>query len=211
MKNKHLVLIGDVIQSRKKFNPGQWQHFHNAISTLNQDMQEALHVPLVIYSGDSFGGIAKDPSSALKLLLLIQEQLKPIKARMVLVEDEVSFGLENRNFLELEGPALWKSSEKMQELKDTGGYFMAELQNNALSLSVNAALNLIIAIKYDWDELEWSIYQQYPHQKNQQEIAQQRGVSQQYISKLIRQSKFHLVKNAEKDLIQLTHGASANA
>ncbi len=206
MNTMPIVLIGDIIQSRKQFNPQQWEQFHKAIEGLNSHFKPHLSIPLVVYSGDSFGAVVKDPLSALHLILKIQEAIKPLKARLTLIEDEVSYGLDKKSFLELEGPALWKSQQKLQELKESGAYFLGDLQNPLISLSINALLNLILSIKNDWSNLEWDIYHQYPDHKNQQEIASQHGVSQQYISKLIRQSKFKLVKESEKNLILLLNG-----
>ena len=206
MEASQLVLIGDIIQSRKGFNPQQWKLFHQAIESLNRDFEKELTTPLVVYSGDSFGAIVKNVNTAVTLSLKLQERISPLKVRIVLIEDEVSYGLESRNFLELEGPALWKSPDRMKELKENGSYFRADIKDQYLSFSLNASLNLILAVKYDWDEIEWEIYRQYPEHKTQKEIARQKGVSQQYISKLIRQSKFKLVKQSEKNLILLSNG-----
>ncbi|QDH79369.1 hypothetical protein FKX85_10105 [Echinicola soli] len=73
MKNNEIVLIGDVIKSRKKFNPKEWNYFHDAIDQINEKFELYFKIPLTIYSEDSFGGICKDPVSAAKIILAIQE------------------------------------------------------------------------------------------------------------------------------------------
>ncbi|AWW31554.1 hypothetical protein DN752_16265 [Echinicola strongylocentroti] len=206
MKNNEIVLIGDVIKSRKKFNPEEWNYFHTAIKRINEKFALYFKIPLTIYSGDSFGGICKDPMSAAKVILAIQEYQKHQKSRIVLIEDEVSFGMDEKNFLSLEGPALWKGQEQMERLKKSNLFFAARFNDQIESMTINTILNLVLAIRDNWKEIEWKIYHNRESNLTQKELAESVGVSQQYISKITKSSKMELIHEAESNLNTLLDG-----
>lgn len=210
MNNMELVIIGDVIKSRKKFNPNEWDYFHQLIDEINQKFSSSIKIPLTIYSGDSFGGICDNVDSAVKIVLAIQEHQKYQKSRVVLIEDEVSYGLDKKNFLTLEGPALWKSQNQLKKLKSKPSLFLADLQNELKTVTVNTILNLILSIRDDWSEIEWGIYKNERLDIKQKELANKLGVTQQYISKIIKTSKLKLVKEAETNLTLIINGINNN-
>lgn len=206
MKQAEIVLIGDVIKSRKRFNPEEWNYFHQLIKTINDEFHSSIKIPITIYSGDSFGGICDSVESAIDIVLAIQEQHKYHKSRVVLIEDEVSFGLETKDFVNLEGPALWKSQVLLDNLKNSRSFFLSDLQNELKSIAVNTILNLILSIRDDWSEIEWAVYRHQGLPITQKDLAEKLEVSQQYISKISNKSKIRLVREAENNLIQILHG-----
>lgn len=200
MKTTEFVLAGDVIKSRRKFDTKNWDLFHNSIDQLNAKFSDALKIPFAVYSGDSFGGICKDFNSSVLIILKIQEYLRNFKSRIVLIEDEVSYGLENQKFQFLEGPALWKIPSQLERVKRNDTFFLADLQNEKSTIKLNTIVNLLLIIKDDWNEIEWQLYQEYEHRLNQKELARKLNVSQQYISKIYKSSKVRFVKEAESNL-----------
>ncbi len=210
MKAKQLILIGDVIQSSKKFKPEEWEGFQHSIETINQKFASALIIPFTIYSGDSFGAVCNDVASAAEMILNIQEIQIYQKSRFVLIEDEITYGMEQKNFLTLEGPALWKSEEQLSNLKKKKTLFATDLDNPLLSLTVNTIVNLILSVRNDWNEQEWIIYKNYHSDVKQKDLAGELGITQQYVSKIIRQSKLRLIKEAEENLKNIIDGINTN-
>jgi len=210
MNTTELVIVGDVIKSRKKFNPEKWDYFHQLINEINQKFSSSISIPLTIYSGDSFGGICNNIDSATKIVLAIQEYQKYHKVRIALIEDEISYGLEKRNFLTLEGPALWKSQKLLEKLKKGPSFFLAELQNEMKTITMNTILNLILSIRDEWSEIEWEVYKHENLEIKQKVLADKLGVTQQYISKITKTSKLKLVKEAETNLTLLLNGINNN-
>ncbi|WP_162417608.1 SatD family protein [Cyclobacterium roseum] len=206
MKHTEVVLIGDVIKSRKQFKPEEWNDFHQLIKKINEEFHSSIKIPITVYSGDSFGGICDSVESAIEIVFAIQERHNYHQSRLVLIEDEVSFGLETKNFLNLEGPALWKSQGLLDNLKKSTSFFLADLQNDLKTIAVNTILNLILSIRNDWSEIEWAVYRHLGLDIKQKDLAEKLGVSQQYVSKISNKSKLKLVREAEKNLIQLLHG-----
>lgn len=200
--NKELIIIGDVIKSRKKFHPNNWAFFHDSIDCINKNFNSSLKIPFSVYSGDSFGAVCKDLTSALEIVLAIQEFQRHQNSRIILIEDEVTFGMEKNNFLALEGPALWRSEEKLKQAKKNNVQFLADIdiEDQLITKITNTIVNLILAIRVDWNDTEWAIYKKYNHTIKQTDIAKDLNISQQYVSKLIRKSHIKLIKSSEKKL-----------
>lgn len=209
MNNLELLIVGNVIKSRERFNPKEWDYFHQSIEQINKQFRSSLKIPLIVYSGDSFGGTCDNLNTAIKIVMAIQEYQKYQKSRMVIIEDQVTFGLEKNNFLALEGPALWKSQNNLEKLRKTPSFFLADLQDKIKTAAVNTILNLVLAIRNDWNEIEWEVYKSIGRGIKQKELAVQLGVSQQYISKIMNRSKLKAVKQAEDNLELIINGINS--
>lgn len=210
MKKKDIIIIGDVIKSSKKFHHDKWENFHQSIETINKIYQKKLIIPFTVYSGDSYGAVCKDISSAAEIILSMQENQKYYKSRFVLIEDEISYGIDKKSFLTLVGPALWKSEEKLNSLKKSKAIFVADLQNELLTTTVNTIMNLILSLKNDWNEQEWEVYRSYSHDIKQKDLAKKMGITQQYVSKIIKQTRLHLIKESEENLKRIIDGIHSN-
>lgn len=208
MEGMEIVLIGDVIKSRKKFDPENWDYFHQLIKKVNEDFKNSIKIPFTIYSGDSFGGVCRSIEDALEIILRIQENQQYHKSRFVLIEDVVSFGMDKKVFVNLEGPALWKSQKLFEELKKKPSFFISDLQDGLKTKTINTILNLILAIRNDWNDLEWKVYRYNKLELKQIELADKLNVSQQYVSKIIRSSRMKLILESENSLKQILHGLS---
>ena len=149
-------------------------------------------------------------TSATEIILAIQEIQKHQRSRFVLIEDEITYGMEQKNFLTLEGPALWKSEEKLTIIKKKKQLFLADLNNELLTKTVNTIVNFILAVRNDWNEQEWTIYKNYTPEVKQQDLAEDMGITQQYVSKIIGQSKLRLIREAEENLKSIIDGINSN-
>lgn len=208
--NKKIIIIGDVIKSSKRFHPDKWENFHQSIETINERFASDFKIPFTVYSGDSFGAVCTDISSAAEIILSMQEVQKYYKSRYVLIEDEISYGIDKKSFLTLVGPALWKSEEKLNFIKKRKMLFLADLDNNFLSLTVNTIMNLILSVKNDWNEQEWIVYRSYNEEVKQKDLAGKLGITQQYVSKIIKQSRLRLIKESEENLTHIINGIHSN-
>ncbi|WP_372950011.1 SatD family protein [Mariniphaga sp.] len=206
MKKKNIIIIGDVIKSSKRFHPDKWENFHQSVETINKRFAPELIIPFTVYSGDSFGAVCSDISSAAEIILSMQEIQKYYKSRYVLIEDEISYGVEKKSFLTLVGPALWKSEDNLNNIKKSKMFFVSDLQNKLLTITVNTIMNLILSVKNDWNEQEWEVYRNYNEEVKQKELAEKLGITQQYVSKLIKQARLHLIKESEENLKIIING-----
>lgn len=206
MEKTELVIIGDVIKSRNKFISTEWENFHQSIIDLNKDFSNALKIPFTIYSGDSFGAVCKDLITAVEIILAIQEYQQPYMSRTVLIEDNITYGIDNKNFLTLEGPALWKSQAMLNFLKKNKMLFESDLQNQLMAISINTLINMVLSFKMDWDKKIWTIYKKYKSGVRQKDIAKELKISQQYVSKVINKYHIKLIKSTEDNLKDIING-----
>ena len=88
--------------------------------------------------------------------------------------------------------------------------FIADLDNNFLSLTVNTIMNLILSVKNDWNEQEWIVYRSYNEEVKQKDLAGKLGITQQYVSKIIKQSRLRLIKESEENLTHIINGIHSN-
>lgn len=206
MNKKNIIIIGDVIKSSKRFHSDKWETFHQSVEAINNRYAADLIIPFTVYSGDSFGAVCTGISSATQIILSMQDIQPYYKSRFVLIEDEIAYGIEKKSFLTLVGPALWKSEENLNRIKKSKMFFIADLQNKLLTITVNTIMNLILSVKNGWNEQEWEIYRNYNQEVKQKELAEKLGITQQYVSKLIKQARLQLIRESEENLKIIIHG-----
>ncbi len=199
----HLVINGDIVSSRKNFNPDVWQKFNENIEALNQENPECFRVPFSIYAGDGFGCVPRDLGSAIRLVLSLQEKLQDLEFRLILNEGIIEFGLEKGLFPELQGPALWENNQLLSALKKNGMRFNCVLKSIENQKTLNSALRLNLAYRANWSSNQWLLYRGIKSGWKQKEIAAELEVSQQYISKLMQQMQLDSLIAAEQNLLSL--------
>ncbi len=201
--NSEVVLIGDIIKSRKKFDSDKWKEFHSGIKLLNKKYVPAFKIPLTVYSGDSFGAVVNDILAGIEIILNFPMAMDDYKARIVLIHGDVQFGMELKNMTNLEGPALWKSTEKIKELKTSDLYFGLEMDSKKFEKILQSNINLLLSHKYSWSSLQKAVYTEYCKDQTQKQIAKKLNTTQQYISQIIRKENFRIVKDAEESIYGL--------
>lgn len=203
---KSILIYADIVGSEKLLSEHaeRWKNvLHPALQRLNADYQSHLLMPFETVAGDSFGSVINDLPTAAHIVLSIQESLQPVEARIVLIKDTIRHGLDGQHFNELHGEALWKASEAVEQLKKSKTLFTAQMDNEALTLSLNTIVNLILAIRQKWSPTTWAIYQHYQQGETQKTIAESIGVSQQYISKSLNEQHIRLIIRCQRDMMAL--------
>ena len=75
-----------------------------------------------------------------------------------------------------------------------------------MSVTINTIINLLLSIKSDWNKIEWEVYENYASEVSQLMLAKKMGITQQYVSKIVKQTNLYLVKETEENLKQIIHG-----
>lgn len=207
MSNSQNILIyADIIGSEKLLTRQgeRWKTIlQPTLQRLNAEYQSHLLLPFETVAGDSFGSVVKDLPSAANIVLSIQENLQPVEARIVLIKDIVRHGINGQHFNELHGEALWKADKAIKQLKKDKHLFTAQMDNEALMLSLNTMINLIFAIRQKWSPTTWATYQYYQQGNKQKAIAELVGVSQQYVSKSLNEQHIRLIIQSQHDMMAL--------
>ncbi len=203
---KQLLVYADIVGSEKilREDNKRWENLlQPTLDRLNKHYQQVCHIPFETVAGDSFGAIVKDLPSAVAIVLSIQEMLQQTDARIVLIRDSIQYGMDGQHFNQLQGQALWKANEAINQLKKDKTLFLANLGDKRTDLSLNSIVNLMMAIRKKWSATTWAIYQHYCQGNKQKTIAERVGVSQQYVSKALNDQNIRLISRTQRDTIAL--------
>src|ERR1700731_4801117 len=92
-QNKYLILMGDVIGSRKKDQLMLINSFKETINAVNKEKKNDFLSPMTITLGDEFQSVIKNLSAALDIIFSIEEEIaasgKNFKLRYILEEGEI--------------------------------------------------------------------------------------------------------------------------
>jgi len=197
-KNKiQIVLTGDIIASRQSYEDEDWKSIKSVIDDINERYSYHLLVPMMIYAGDSVGAVINNLENAYEIGIELYEALLPVTLRFNIVEGEIEYGMESRNFGLLQGEALWTSNKLLRELEKTYKTFSMDTGNERLDETVSHMTNMIHNVKSSWSEGQLRIAQSYRHLKKQSDVARELDMSQQYVSKALKASSYHLVHENE--------------
>lgn len=196
-KETHIVLTGDIIASRQSYEDATWKNIQHVIDDINNRYSYYLPIPMMIYAGDSVGAVINGLGYAYDIGIELYEALLPVTIRFNIVQGEIEYGMDSGNFGVLQGNALWKSNKLLKELHKNHKTFALSTGNKNLDNTVNHMTNLIHNMKSSWSEGQLTIAQSYRRLKNQTDVAQEMDMSQQYVSKALKASSYHLVNESE--------------
>lgn len=156
MKSKDkLVLMADVIASRKNDQNELMQTFKQLINDINIRNQPALYSPLTITLGDEFQCIVKDVSSAVSIILQLEEQLITdnygFRLRYVLYEGKIDTPINKDIAYGMLGEALTNAREALENIKSTNDRYYFHLNKENAADALAASLSIYQSITGDWN------------------------------------------------------------
>lgn len=202
MRDKFFVLLGDVIASRKIKETEDFQErLIAACEKVNSDFAEDIRAELKILKGkDEIGGVLLYMSNIFQIVSTIQAEIHPHLMRFVLVFDYLDTALDTRDSAKMDGPAFYKASEVMGELKRSNLMFDMLVGDKIIDTAITNQINLILMLKKDWTERQHQIVQDYEKTGNQYETAKNLNITQQSISKTLSRLMWSEIKIIEEKL-----------
>lgn len=202
MRDKFFVLLGDVVASRKIKEKENFQKkLITACEKVNSGYVEDLYAELKILKGkDEIGGVLFYMSNIFQIISTIQAEIHPQLMRFVLVFDYLDTALDTRDAARMDGPAFYKASEVMEELKKTNLMFDMVVGDTVIDTAISNQINLILLLKKDWTERQHQIVQDYEKTGNQYETAKNLNITQQSISKTLSRLMWSEIKIIEEKL-----------
>jgi hypothetical protein len=121
MKNKeHIVLMADIIDSRKNDQNELMLKFRNVTEEINKSHKKGILSPMTITLGDEFQGVVKNISAAINLILELEEKLMlnnaGFKLRYVLYEGKIDTPINDKIAYGMLGEGLTKAREALQQV-----------------------------------------------------------------------------------------------
>lgn len=202
MEKELYVLQGDVVDSRKL---NQREYFQKKLNqtcdTVNHRYKTDLYADMKIIKGaDEIGCVLKTVENVYSILDFIWGEIHPQKMRFVLVRGLIDTSLYLKDVTQMDGPAFHQASNMMNSLKKSGLLFEMALGDDLTDATIAGEINLIILIKNSWSSHRREIIELYKKEGNQKGVADKMGISQQAVSKNLKESMWNKVKLIEKDL-----------
>ncbi len=130
---KRFILMGDIIDSRKKNQNQLMENFKFIINEAHENYKNNILSPLTITLGDEFQGVVKDLPTAINIILNIEESIIAnkfdFKLRYILNEGEIETPINNKIAYQMLGTGLTDARHKLTELKSRKGRFIISIQN----------------------------------------------------------------------------------
>jgi SatD family (SatD) len=152
---KHVILMADVIKSREEDPKLLMEDFKLLVNEANKKYKKWILSPLTITLGDEFQGILKNVKAAISIIIhfeeaIISKQLH-FKLRYIVNQGEIYTPINTKIAYEMLGEGLTNAREQLGILKESKSRFLTILNNQKLSVVLNASFVVYQSIIDDWD------------------------------------------------------------
>ncbi len=151
---KNFILMSDIIGSSSKNQNRLMQDFKKCTKYINEKYASNILSKLTITLGDEFQGVVKDLTTALKILIDIEEFIIEnnfqIKLRYVLFWGKIDTPINKNIAHEMLGEGLTTARNLINNLKSTGQRFCIDIENSQKSIIINNCFNLYQNIVDNW-------------------------------------------------------------
>jgi len=174
-----------------------------AYQQINEIYKKDFYAPIKITRGDEIAGVLQQSDNLYRIADSINEMVYPVRLRFVFVKELLTAGLNTRDAAIIDGPAFKIAGELLLRVKMEKKDFVFNLGNLILDDILTTLSNLLSVIKNDWTEKQRKVVKLYHELKNQSELADKLGVSQQNIAKTLKSVDWLKVQEAEEALNRL--------
>lgn len=150
----YFILMADVIDSRKLQQDILMEQFKEIVATTNRIAKNEIISPITITLGDEFQGVMEDLSSALDVIIKIEEEIidkkTSFKLRYVLLEGKIETPINTRIAYEMLGSGLTEARNYLLGLKSSNDRFHIKIENKKQSSIISDAFQVFQGIIDDW-------------------------------------------------------------
>ena len=206
LQNRYVVLTGDLKSSRKFEDRARVQEtLKNALMVINKELEKAIIAKFMIVGGDGFQGMLNAPKCIFDIYYALFENINyPFYLGIGI--GGISTNL-SENVGEIDGEAFHKAYEALEMAKKENVWvaFKSEWEIDEIATYL---LNFIADVMWNWTKRQREIVMCYKKVKDEksdatlEEIAEKIGIKKQTISKILKRSRYKLVKNAGKSFAE---------
>ena len=201
------VITCDVVNSRAVLNRSKLQKkIASLLRNLNREYSHQLVTKFNITLGDEFQGVCSYFSKFLDLYLDIRVGLLPYSVSIGIGLGPIGTKLYKANSHKMDGPAFHYAREMIDRSKSKGGYFYIKTAH-----PFDAIINLLLdEVNHLFEKLtpkEINVLHLYFSLNNQIQVAELLEVSQGYVSRILKQTKFDRIKTIMEEIEILINSA----
>jgi hypothetical protein len=146
--------MADIVSSRTKDQNDLMTRFKAIVKQVDTASRKTLLSPITITLGDEFQCVASSLSSALKIIISLEEIIVKkeagFKLRYVLLEGEIATPINPEIAYEMLGSGLTEARELLAELKKAKNRICVKIRNEKRSNAINDAFVALQDITDDW-------------------------------------------------------------
>ena len=201
------VVLGDVIHSRRITDRDDFQRrIEKTCRIVNTLYSEDIYADFKILKGiDEMGGVLTSMSRTYGIITTILEEIYPNLMRFVLVFDYIDTAVATRDVTKMDGPAFHKASDMIYKLKSSRLICDISANDKIIDTMVAGQINSILLMKINWSIRQHQVVVDYERAMNQSEVAENFGITQQAVSKILNRSMWGEIKQIEENLSFALH------
>ncbi len=205
LQNRYVVVTGDLKSSKRLKDRAEVQEeLKNALRIVNRRFEEEIPAKFMVVGGDSFQGMLFSPKYLFDIYYVFFENIRHQFYLGIGVGD-ISTSL-SENVGEIDGEAFHKASDALKRAKkeDIWIVFRSEWEIEEV---VTCLLNFMADVMWNWTKRQREIVTYYRKVKNEkgsvtlEEVAEGIGIKKQTLSKILKRSKYKLLKEAEDTFV----------
>jgi hypothetical protein len=200
--NRHLVVIGDIVDSRRMRNRAAFQRqFAEALHGLSPD-QPSLASPYTLTLGDEFQAVYRRAGGLFADLCRVRIACLPARVRLVVAVGEIKTAINPTQALGMDGPAFHLARARVDALKADGGWFDLDGDAPGTPDTRRALIDLVCAGVDSWQPNRWRILLGMLEGKSAGTCAKEIGISEPAVYKNINHGRL-------ESLVTLLHEVEA--
>ena len=201
LQNRYVVVTGDLKSSRRlRDRAGVQEELKNALRIVNSRFEEEIPAKFMVVGGDSFQGMLSSPKYLFDIYYVFFENIRH-QFYLGIGVGGISTSL-SENVGEIDGEAFHKASDALERAKKENMWivFKSEWEIEGV---VTCLLNFMVDVMWSWTKRQREIVTYYRKVKNEkssvtlEEVAEGIGIKKQTLSKILKRSKYKLLKEAE--------------
>jgi len=205
LQKKYVVVTGDLKSSRRLEDRAEVQEeLKNALRIVNRRFEEEIPAKFMVARGDSFQGMLSSPNCLFDMYHVFFENISHQFYLGIGVGD-ISTSL-SENVGEIDGEAFHNASEALERAKKENIWivFRSEWEIDGV---VTCLLNFMADVMWNWTKRQREIVTYYRKVENEkssvtlEEVARGIGIKKQTLSKILKRSKYKLLKEAEDTFV----------
>ncbi len=182
---KKIVLIGDIVSSRKIKNRSLTQQkFEETFKQINKK-NKPLISPFTITLGDEFQAVYEKADLLFYNIWQILQYTSPIKIRFSIGVGEITTPINKKQAIGMDGPAFYFAREGMEELKETNNLFILKGEGISNSELLNQILFLLSHQINGWKQTRYKIITSLYEGISVKEMADRLGITDKAVYKNI--------------------------
>ena len=205
LQNRYVVVTGDLKSSRKLKDRAEVQEeLKNALRIVNRRFEEEIPAKFMVVGGDSFQGMLSSPKYLFDIYYVFFENIRH-QFYLGIGVGGISTSL-SENVGEIDGESFHKASDALERAKKENIWivFKSEWEIEGV---VTCLLNFMVDVMWSWTKRQREIVTYYRKVKNEkssvtlEEVARGIGIKKQTLSKILKRSKYKLLKEAEDTFV----------